>query len=111
MRGLGITRGCALHCVLLLCASALTLTAAIRYRDGRAVIHQQMKKEKRGCLKELWFDQLLDHFRWENHTRTWKQRYMVCDQYWSKQPDGRGPIFFYGESQMAAVGWYLAQEL
>lgn len=43
------------------------------------------------------YDQTLDHFSFASPPQaTFRQRYIVCDKYWSRKADGsRGPIFFY----------------
>ncbi|XP_032905316.1 dipeptidyl peptidase 2 [Amblyraja radiata] len=43
-------------------------------------------------FKEAYFDQLIDHFRFNNHQKTYRQRYLITDQFWHK---GIGPIFLY----------------
>jgi hypothetical protein len=43
------------------------------------------------------YEQTLDHFSFSSPPQaTFKQRYVVCDRWWSRGGDGsRGPIFFY----------------
>ncbi|GCC24934.1 hypothetical protein chiPu_0003337 [Chiloscyllium punctatum] len=43
-------------------------------------------------FKELYFDQLVDHFSFTSHQKLFHQRYLLCDQFWSKN---FGPIFLY----------------
>ncbi|XP_043575891.1 uncharacterized protein LOC122564766 isoform X2 [Chiloscyllium plagiosum] len=43
-------------------------------------------------FKELYFDQLVDHFSFTSHQKLYRQRYLLCDQFWSKK---FGPIFLY----------------
>ena len=53
------------------------------------------------CLKTVFLPQPLDHFRSLQHiaVRTYMQRYLICDQYWS----GAGaPVFFYGQRDLGA---------
>ncbi|KAG2497771.1 hypothetical protein HYH03_004043 [Edaphochlamys debaryana] len=52
-----------------------------------------------GCLVEKFYDQRLDHFHPEN-THTFRQRFFVCEKFWSFTPGGgRGPIFFYAGNE------------
>ena len=46
--------------------------------------------------RELYFDQRLDHFRFDSTAPTWKQRYLVDDSQWVP---GRGPILFYSGNE------------
>ncbi len=59
-----------------------------------------------GCLKEMWFDQRLDHFHWSRGQpdATYRQRYFICDKFWSRGVGtARGPVFFYGERARCGV--------
>jgi len=43
--------------------------------------------------QEHYRDATLSHFSWDDSgTKTFKQRYFVCKEYWSKP---KGPIFLY----------------
>jgi len=50
-------------------------------------------------FQEKWFNQTLDHFRFESPPRTWPHRYLYNDDHWSGKgtlPNGcKGPILFY----------------
>ncbi|GLC41303.1 hypothetical protein PLESTB_001077500 [Pleodorina starrii] len=55
-----------------------------------------------GCLKESWYTQRLDHFRWQRggDDAVFRQRYFICDKFWSQRPGGeRGPVFFYAGNE------------
>ncbi|XP_078406445.1 uncharacterized protein LOC144685616 isoform X2 [Cetorhinus maximus] len=43
-------------------------------------------------FKELYFDQLVDHFSFTAHQKLYRQRYLLTDQFWAKS---FGPIFLY----------------
>ncbi|XP_048414490.2 uncharacterized protein LOC125465255 [Stegostoma tigrinum] len=43
-------------------------------------------------FKEMYFDQLVDHFSFTAHQKLYRQRYLLSDQFWSKS---FGPIFLY----------------
>ncbi|XP_041049093.1 dipeptidyl peptidase 2 isoform X2 [Carcharodon carcharias] len=43
-------------------------------------------------FKELYFDQLVDHFSFNSHQKLYRQRYLLTDQFWAKS---FGPIFLY----------------
>ena len=54
--------------------------------------------------KELYFDQLLDHFNYNSFDQqTFKQRYLVCSTFW--KPD-EGPIFFYTGNEGSITNFY-----
>ena len=56
--------------------------------------------------KEKYFDQKLDHFNFATYQNaTYKQRYLVQDDFWNA--GGRkGPIFFYTGNEGAIEGFY-----
>ncbi|KAF8072769.1 DPP7 [Scenedesmus sp. PABB004] len=60
-----------------------------------------------GDCVEDWFDQTLDHFRWERERgaaaprATFRQRFFVCNATY----DGRGPIFFYAGNEGPLEGY------
>ncbi|XP_048469811.1 mucin-5AC-like isoform X2 [Rhincodon typus] len=43
-------------------------------------------------FKEMYFDQLVDHFSFTSHQKLYRQRYLLSDEFWSKS---FGPIFLY----------------
>ncbi|XP_078082763.1 uncharacterized protein LOC144502552 isoform X1 [Mustelus asterias] len=43
-------------------------------------------------FKELYFNQLVDHFSFTSHQKLYRQRYLLTDQFWVKN---FGPIFLY----------------
>ncbi|XP_059850458.1 dipeptidyl peptidase 2 isoform X2 [Hypanus sabinus] len=43
-------------------------------------------------FKEMYVEQLVDHFSFNAHRKTFRQRYLITDQFWSKSI---GPIFLY----------------
>lgn len=54
----------------------------------------------------LWFDQTLDHFRYDdNSQQTWKQRYLVNAAHWDA---GKGPILFYSGNEGPIDAFYAA---
>lgn len=54
--------------------------------------------------KELYFDQLLDHFNYNSFdVQTFKQRYLVSSHYWEPE---QGPIFFYTGNEGSITSFY-----
>ena len=44
---------------------------------------------------ELWMEQPVDQFNYNEDAPTWLQRYYVCSQFWNAS-DPLAPLFFYG---------------
>jgi pimeloyl-ACP methyl ester carboxylesterase len=78
-------------------ACLVTLTSALVPRDAPLVSP---------AYRELFFDQRLDHFRFDaQSSRTWKQRYLVDDSHWDR---GTGPILFYTGNEGPVDAFYAA---
>lgn len=54
--------------------------------------------------KELYFDQLLDHFNYNSFDQqTFKHRYLICNAFWKPN---EGPVFFYTGNEGSITNFY-----
>ncbi|ELR11692.1 prolylcarboxypeptidase isoform 2 preproprotein [Acanthamoeba castellanii str. Neff] len=60
--------------------------------------------------RTLYFDQTLDHFNFATQPATYKQRFLLADEYWrGSYPGGcPGPIFFYTGNEAPVTDYYSA---
>jgi len=87
---------------LVLCLALATADAVglgRRARERALAAARRNAKPGLPC-KELWFEQVVDHFGWgptPSNVTTWRQRYFLCDPTPKDKssPGGDRPIFFY----------------
>uniref|UniRef100_UPI00398E87E4 dipeptidyl peptidase 2 n=1 Tax=Pristiophorus japonicus TaxID=55135 RepID=UPI00398E87E4 len=66
----------------------------ISINDNTISVEETIAKKSAAqpTFKEKYFDQVIDHFSFIGHQKTYRQRYLVADEFWGKS---FGPIFLY----------------
>jgi pimeloyl-ACP methyl ester carboxylesterase len=84
--------------------SVALILAAVAAASARIAVHDRPLDP--APYQTLWFDQTLDHFRYDGKSQqTWKQRYLLNDQHWDR---ASGPILFYSGNEGPIDAFYAA---
>jgi len=76
------------------CSNLIRKTSPFAVQSLQSVKNRPLSADPVPPFRTEWYEQILDHFNYKDTKPvTFKQRVLVCDQFWDKSPDS--PMFFY----------------